>query len=127
MRLLHQWLDHDCCRLPTRYEEAERSRDQRGAVRREVPLRHAHQHPEGGQARRRDNGLREACMTKFENKASFTRRSVLLGGGALVVSVGAAVSLDTVLLIQQVRAQSAKPPLTPDQLSSYIAVNADGS
>ena len=66
-------------------------------------------------------------MTKFENKASFTRRSVLLGGGALVVSVGAAVSLDTVLSIQQAGAQGAKPPLTPDQLSSYIAVNADGS
>ena len=29
-------------------------------------------------------------MTKFENTSSFSRRSVLLGGGALVVSVGAA-------------------------------------
>ena len=38
-------------------------------------------------------------MTKFEKTSSFTRRSVLLGGGALVVSVGAAVSLDTVLSI----------------------------
>jgi CO/xanthine dehydrogenase Mo-binding subunit len=59
------------------------------------------------------------------------RRSVLLGGGALVVSVGAAVSLDTVLSISKAYAQNtylgAKPPLTPDQLSSYIAVNADGS
>ncbi|HXX09686.1 MAG TPA: molybdopterin cofactor-binding domain-containing protein [Pseudolabrys sp.] len=66
-------------------------------------------------------------MTKFENTSAFTRRSVLLGGGALVVSVGAGVSLDTVLSIQQAFAQGAKPPLTPDQLSSYIAVNADGS
>ena len=56
-----------------------------------------------------------------------SRRSVLLGGGALVVSVGAAVSLDTMLSIGQAYAQGAKPPLTPDQLSSYIAVNADGS
>jgi CO/xanthine dehydrogenase Mo-binding subunit len=65
-------------------------------------------------------------MTKFEKTSSFTRRSVLLGG-ALVVSVGAAVSLETVLSIGKAYAQGAKPPLTPDQLSSYIAVNADGS
>src|SRR5450830_1696722 len=66
-------------------------------------------------------------MTKFEKTSSFTRRSVLLGGGALVVSIGAAISLETVLSIGQAYAQGAKPPLTPDQLSSYIAVNADGS
>ena len=66
-------------------------------------------------------------MTKFEQTLSFTRRSVLFGGGALVVSIGAAVPLETVLSIGQAHAQGAKPPLTPDQLSSYIAVNADGS
>jgi nicotinate dehydrogenase subunit B len=66
-------------------------------------------------------------MTKFEKTSSFTRRSVLLGGGALVVSIGAAISLDTVMSIGKAYAQGAKPPLTPDQLSSYIAVNADGS
>jgi len=66
-------------------------------------------------------------MTKFEHSSAFTRRSVLLGGGALVVSIGASVSLDTVLSLQSAYAEGAKPPLTPDQLSSYIAVNADGS
>ena len=66
-------------------------------------------------------------MTKFEQSSAFTRRSVLLGGGALVVSIGAAVSLDTVLSLQTALAQGAKPPLTPDQLSSYVAVNADGT
>jgi CO/xanthine dehydrogenase Mo-binding subunit len=66
-------------------------------------------------------------MTKFEQSSAFTRRSILLGGGALVVSVGGAVSLDTLLSIQTAFAQGAKPPLTPDQLSSYIAVNADGT
>ena len=66
-------------------------------------------------------------MTKFEKTLSLTRRSVLLGGGALVVSIGAGVTLETVLSISQAYAQGAKPPLTPDQLSSYIAVNADGS
>src|SRR5580693_907575 len=66
-------------------------------------------------------------MTKFEKTSALTRRSVLLGGGALVVSIGAGVTLDTVLTIGQAFAQGTKPPLTPDQLSSYIAVNADGS
>jgi nicotinate dehydrogenase subunit B len=65
-------------------------------------------------------------MAKFENTSSPTRRSILLGGGALVVSVGAGVTLDTVLSIGQAFAQGTRPPLTPDQLSSYIAVNADG-
>src|SRR5215510_988662 len=66
-------------------------------------------------------------MTKFEHSSAFTRRSVLLGGGALVVSIGAGLPLDTLLSLQAAYAQGAKPPLTPDQLSSYIAVNADGS
>ncbi len=66
-------------------------------------------------------------MTKHEQNLAFSRRSVLLGGGALVVSVGAAGALDTVLSMQSAYAQGAKPPLTPDQLSSYIAVNADGT
>jgi nicotinate dehydrogenase subunit B len=70
-------------------------------------------------------------MTRMEKPAAFSRRSVLKAGGALVVSVGMPIGLDTVLGLQSARAQgaaqSAKPPLTPDQLSSYIAVNADGS
>ena len=47
-------------------------------------------------------------MTKFEKTSPFTRRSVLLGGGALVVSIGAAVSLETVLSIGKAYAQGAK-------------------
>ena len=66
-------------------------------------------------------------MTKHEKTSSLTRRSILLGGGALVVSIGAGVSLETVLSIRKAHAQGIKPPLTPDQLSSYIAVNADGT
>jgi CO/xanthine dehydrogenase Mo-binding subunit len=66
-------------------------------------------------------------MTKHEKMSSLTRRSVLLGSGALVVSIGAGVSLETVISIGNAYAQGAKPPLTPDQLSSFIAVNADGT
>jgi CO/xanthine dehydrogenase Mo-binding subunit len=56
-----------------------------------------------------------------------SRRAMLMGAGALVVSVGASIGLETVLAINEAHAQGAKPPLTPDQLSSYIAINADGS
>jgi len=66
-------------------------------------------------------------MTKQEKISAFSRRSVLLGGGALVVSMGAPIGFDTVVGINAAFAQGAKPPLTPDQLSSYIAVNADGT
>jgi nicotinate dehydrogenase subunit B len=73
-------------------------------------------------------------MTKFEKPTAFSRRAMLKSGGALVVSIGMPVSLDTVLAISEANAQVAgqfaaavKPPLTPDQLSSYIAVNADGT
>ena len=72
-------------------------------------------------------------MTKFEKPAAFSRRAMLKSGGALVVSIGMPISLDTVLAMSEANAQgaaavaAAKPPLTPDQLSSYIAVNADGT
>jgi CO/xanthine dehydrogenase Mo-binding subunit len=66
-------------------------------------------------------------MTKIEKTSAFSRRSVLKASGAVVVSLGTPVALDTMLGINAAHAQGAKPPLTPDQLSSYIAVNADGS
>jgi len=66
-------------------------------------------------------------MTKIEKAAMFSRRALLQGSGAVVVSVGMPIGLDTVLGINLAQAQGARPPLTPDQLSSYIAVNADGS
>jgi CO/xanthine dehydrogenase Mo-binding subunit len=63
----------------------------------------------------------------MEKPTTLSRRAVLMGAGALVVSVGAPLGLDTLLGINEAYAQGAKPPLTPDQLSSYIAVNADGT
>src|SRR5262245_8633678 len=64
----------------------------------------------------------------MDKMTSFSRRSVLNGTGALVVSLGTPVAAELVAGITEAAAQAgAKPPLTPDQLSSYIAVNADGS
>jgi nicotinate dehydrogenase subunit B len=66
-------------------------------------------------------------MTKHDNPAKLSRRAVLMGTGALVVSVGAPISVEMLAGMNSAYAQGAKPPLTPDQLSSYIAVNADGT
>ena len=66
-------------------------------------------------------------MTRLENPRSLSRRAILQTGGALVISLGTPINLDTVLAIGQASAQGVRPPLTPDQLSSYIAVNADGT
>jgi nicotinate dehydrogenase subunit B len=68
-------------------------------------------------------------MTKMHNATHFSvsRRALLKAGGALVVSIGTAVPLDTMLAAGEAFAQGAKPPLMPDQLASFIAVNADGT
>jgi nicotinate dehydrogenase subunit B len=66
-------------------------------------------------------------MTKMDKISTFSRRAILKAGGALVVSVGMPIGLDTLLAINSAHAQNMQPPLTPDQLSSFIAVNADGS
>ena len=66
-------------------------------------------------------------MTKMDKPAAFSRRALLKTGGALVVSMGLPIGLTAMLDHQAALAQGAKPPLTPDQLSSYIAVKADGS
>src|SRR5262249_15985991 len=92
-----------------------------------MPLRNAHEHSARGQARRRDDGLREASMGKNAQAAALTRRAIFEAGGALVVSVGMPVTLDAVLNVRSAFAQGTKPPLAPDQLSSYIAINGDGS
>jgi nicotinate dehydrogenase subunit B len=56
-----------------------------------------------------------------------SRRSLLKGAGALVVSIGSPLSLDGLLAINSAHAQGARPPLVPSELASYIAINADGS
>ena len=66
-------------------------------------------------------------MIKMSHQVTLSRRSILTGAGALVVSIGAPLAFETVAGIAAAFAQGALPPLTPDQLASYIAVNADGS
>jgi nicotinate dehydrogenase subunit B len=63
----------------------------------------------------------------MSHQVFLSRRSILKGAGALVVSIGAPLAFETLAGIAAAFAQGARPPLTPDQLASYIAVNADGS
>src|SRR5437763_15538431 len=66
-------------------------------------------------------------MTRMEKPHHFSRRAVLKAGGALVVSFGAPLPLRLARARDAARLAGGQPPLTPDQLSSYIAVNADGT
>jgi CO/xanthine dehydrogenase Mo-binding subunit len=66
-------------------------------------------------------------MTRHEKSAHFSRRNLLKAGGALVVLIGAPHAFETADAADETAAVGAKPPLTPDQLSSYLAVNADGT
>jgi nicotinate dehydrogenase subunit B len=66
-------------------------------------------------------------MTRMEKSANFSRRTLLKAGGALVVSIGAPLPFNLAKAAEDARLVGAQPPLTPDQLSSYIAVNADGT
>ena len=101
--------------------------DQAGAGGPQVPLRHPHEHRARRQARRRNDELREAAMTRIDKMTTFSRRSVLKAGGAFVVSVGMPIGLDTVLAVNSAHAQGARPPLVPTELASYIAINQDGT
>jgi nicotinate dehydrogenase subunit B len=65
-------------------------------------------------------------MTTMDKASTISRRTVLQSGGAFVLSFGMPVALDTVLAINSAHAQGSKPPLIPDQLSSYIAIDASG-
>src|SRR5262249_17853509 len=66
-------------------------------------------------------------MTTIAKLNRPSRRALLKSGGALVVSIGAPMPLNLAGAAEEARLVGAQPPLTPDQLSSYIAVNADGT
>ena len=66
-------------------------------------------------------------MTRHEKSAAFSRRALLKAGGALVISIGAPIAFEDVCAADAATAVVTRPALTPDQLSSYIAVNADGT
>ena len=66
-------------------------------------------------------------MNKITKPGGLSRRALLKTGGALVVSIGAAVPFDFARAAEDLLVAGVQPPLTPDRLSSYIAVNADGT
>ena len=64
-------------------------------------------------------------MTKMDKPSAFSRRALLKARSSY--RSGRRSALDALLAINTAHAQGAKPPLMPDQLSSYIAINADGT
>jgi nicotinate dehydrogenase subunit B len=88
-----------------------------------MSLRHAYGDHTRGETRGSD-GVREAAMTKLSIlRADLTRRGLLKGGGALVISFSAPVSLAAAAT-----AATASPrALDPAQLDTYLAIHRDGS
>ena len=66
-------------------------------------------------------------MTTIAKLNRPSRRALMKSVGALVVSIGAPMPLNLARAAEEAGLVGAQPPLTPDQLSSYIAVNADGA
>ena len=125
MRLLHQWLDDDGGGAAQGQPASERCRDPRRPLRSQMPLRH----PSGDPARRQARGageLREASAMTQMPISTITRRSVLKAAGALMVTVAASGEFQAALA-QAGAGAATKPPLSPDQLDSWIAVERDGS
>jgi nicotinate dehydrogenase subunit B len=85
-------------------------------------MRHPHgDHPRG--ETRGVDGVREAIMMKLDMlRSDLTRRGVLKGGGALVISFTAPATL-----AQAATAAAAPKPLDPKELDSYLAIHRDGS
>ena len=90
VRLLHPGHDDARAGAAAAQPDAERRRDPRRTRAQSVPLRHPHAHPEGGAARRatlmQQRPPRRAGRRGDDRRRSLTRRSVLAGAGALVVS-----------------------------------------
>src|SRR6185295_14969248 len=120
VRLLHQRHDHGVGGFPRHQQEADRGADQAGAGEQSLPLRHACPHCQSRPARSRHR-LREAPMnTHFKP----SRRHVIKGGGALVVSFSLAPQMAGEALAQ---AAAAAKPLAPTEVDSYLTIDAKGA
>src|SRR5215813_4741191 len=113
VRLLYQRRDHGVRRVSGQDQETDRGASQGRACQQPVPLRRSCPHRQGGHAR--GQCVREAAMTIHAS-----RRDVLKGGGALVVSFSFAGAV-----VGETLAQGAKP-LVLTEVDSFLAVDAGG-
>jgi nicotinate dehydrogenase subunit B len=90
-----------------------------------MPLRDAYGDHPGGQARGAD-GVKEGNMSNLDLlRADLSRRGILKGAGALVISFSLAPSLAQAATAAA--GNAASKPLDPSQLDSYLAIHRDGS
>jgi CO/xanthine dehydrogenase Mo-binding subunit len=88
-----------------------------------MSMRHPHGDHSRGETRGVD-GVREATMKKIDIlRTDLTRRGILKGGGALVISFTAPASIAAAATA----AIAAPRALDPAQLDSYLAIHRDGS
>src|SRR5262249_11930645 len=103
------------------HQESKRSGYPPGARRQSLPLRHACPHRRSGQAR--GAGVREAAMNIHASTTGASRRDVLKGGGALVVSFSLAAQFDQALA----QGAAAAKPLALTEVDSFLAIDAKGA
>jgi hypothetical protein len=86
-------------------------------------MRHSYgDHPRG--ETRGGDGVKEAAMKNIDMlRTDLTRRGILKGGGALVISFTAPASIAAAATA----ATKGPKPLDPTQLDSYLAIHRDGS
>ena len=103
-----------------RQQEPDRGADQEGARQQPLPLRHPRPHRARGQARRR-RSVREAAMTTHFMPS---RRDMLKGGGALVVSFSLAGQIDEALAQASGGARSRS---RSTEVDAFLAIDAKGA
>src|SRR5665213_4299824 len=133
MRLLHCRHDDAGAGVAATEFQADRRADPRRTGAESVPLRYPYAHPARGASRGAPDGHRRCFFHQHEERAMsgpviLDRRSVLAGGGALIVSFSL-----TDAFAQDQASAPAPAPSPPGSLKktplldSWIRIDADGS
>src|SRR5690348_4059718 len=75
--------------------------------------------------RLRPKTLRRTRMSRPNHAAQLSRRGVLAGTGALVISIGASLPREAFAEAAE-GAVAVRPALVPTELSSYVSIDAKG-
>src|SRR4029079_3614407 len=130
LRLLPERDDDPGRRSALDDQEPDRRSDPHGDERAPVPLRYLSTHPDRDQAGSRGDGEgRQVAMTGFVHERELSRKTLLKGGGALLITFS---TLGATLGAKAASAAGNGPfdsfgPYDSQQLDSWIAVHADNT
>jgi nicotinate dehydrogenase subunit B len=66
-------------------------------------------------------------MKNAITSTAVSRRALLQATGAVVISIGAPLAREAFFAAGAARAEDARPPLLPNELASYLAIDRDGT